>query len=387
MLKELEDVIRAILALIAAIFRSIKKPRNALIVLILLSVIFIIGVITIQKTLEITEDPSFCGKNCHIMRPYYNSWKTSSHNDVRCVECHYEPGLVGHIKGKINGLMQLYSYQTGKEEEYQPRAEVKNENCLKCHEKRIVLNATYKGVTFSHQNHLSVRKRGIQLDCTSCHSMIVIGMKEHRSVTDPSCIRCHPKMKLKDEGHLVVTTSTCFTCHFRDMPNQTSISGCPSCHGAPSGDVNYTGIRFKHGIHVSVQNYTCLTCHQNITKGADRIVSEDKCFQCHNVPSRLERYNDFQFIHDTHVTEHSIACYRCHGRVEHKPTVKQNLCADCHRHPANWVMNHGKRLLEPSDQICGSCHVATYCKKCHALSLTQRYMNTTNTEEEVASHV
>ncbi|MDL5503766.1 MAG: hypothetical protein QSU88_11180, partial [Candidatus Methanoperedens sp.] len=66
-------------------------------------------------------------------------------------------------------------------------------------------------------------------------------MKEHQSVSDPSCAQCHPNMEQKEKGHIVVTTSTCFTCHFRDVPGNTSVSGCPSCHGPPKGTPrNYT---------------------------------------------------------------------------------------------------------------------------------------------------
>ena len=41
---------------------------------------------------------------------------------------------------------------------------------------------------------------GQMVDCTSCHSMLVIGMKEHQSVSDPSCAQCHPNMEQKEKG-------------------------------------------------------------------------------------------------------------------------------------------------------------------------------------------
>jgi nitrate/TMAO reductase-like tetraheme cytochrome c subunit len=36
---------------------------------------------------EYSGQPSFC-KNCHNMVPYYESWQTSSHKDVKCILCH-----------------------------------------------------------------------------------------------------------------------------------------------------------------------------------------------------------------------------------------------------------------------------------------------------------
>ena len=340
--------------------------RHKVAIAIVLIVLFSTVAVVTEKVLEITENPAFCGKNCHIMRPYYDSWATSSHNDVRCVECHYEPGLIGHIKGKINGLMQFYSYETTTED-YSGKlyARVMDKNCLVCHEKHIMSgDINYMGVNFSHRDHLLQAKRGIKLTCTSCHSMLVIGMKEHRSVTDPSCGQCHPNIVQEDIGHIVVTTSTCFTCHFRDVPGNTSISGCPSCHGPPKvTHYNYTN--FNHTTHLQ-RGYGCLTCHTNISEGANAIVPKKKCYSCHTSRKRVEKYNDFSFVHENHVTKNKIACYNCHSEVKHAPTIKRNLCATCHRgeHPKDWLKTHKTQVL--IGKICSDCHRPTFCSDCHA---------------------
>ena len=341
---------------------SAHKIPIIIVLVVLLSTMLVVS----EKVLEITENPAFCGKNCHIMRPYYDSWSTSSHNDVRCVECHYEPGLIGHIKGKINGLTQFLSYETTTDEySGQMYAKVMDDNCLVCHEKRIFSsNVSYQGINFSHSNHLLEPRRGITLTCTSCHSMLVIGMKEHQSVTDPSCTQCHPKMAQNDVGHIVVTTSTCFTCHFRNVPGNTSISGCPSCHGPPKQtQSNYTN--FNHTSHLN-RGYECLTCHTNISTGASDIVPKDKCFSCHNEKDRVEKYDDFSLVHKTHVTNNKIACYNCHSDVKHQPTIKQNLCANCHanEHPKDWLTTHKTQVL--IGQVCSDCHQPSFCSDCHA---------------------
>ncbi len=337
-------------------------------IIISLVILILAGVIFTEKVLEITENPAFCGKNCHIMRPYYDSWSTSSHNDVPCVDCHYKPGLIGHIEGKINGLMQFYQYETSSED-YSGElfAKVSDENCLACHEKRIFSsNVSFNGINFSHSDHLLEPKRGIQLTCTSCHSMLVIGMREHQSVTDPSCKQCHPNIPgSNDVGHIVVTTSTCFTCHFRNVPGNTSISGCPSCHGPPKEMVNSNYTNFNHTVHLS-KGYDCLTCHTNTSTGANDIVPKEKCFSCHNVPGRVEKYNDFNLVHTTHVTNNKIACYNCHSNVQHVPTIKDNLCATCHanQHPKDWLETHKTQVL--IGMVCNDCHQPTFCADCHA---------------------
>ncbi|MCZ7392498.1 MAG: cytochrome c3 family protein [Candidatus Methanoperedens sp.] len=336
-------------------------------IIISLVVLLLAGVVISEKVLEITENPAFCGKNCHIMRPYYDSWRTSSHSDVRCVECHYEPGLIGHIKGKINGLMQFYSYETSSEEySGQLFAKVMDKNCLVCHEKRIFSsNIDFNGINFSHSNHLLEPKRNISLTCTSCHSMIVIGMKEHQSVTDPTCNQCHPNIAQNAVGHIVVTTSTCFTCHFRNVPGNNSISGCPSCHGPPKEMVQSNYTNFNHTSHLS-RGYECLTCHTNTSTGANDIVPKEKCFSCHNIPGRVAKYSDFNFVHTTHVTNNKIACYNCHSDVKHAPTIKNNLCANCHanEHPKDWLVTHKTQVL--IGMVCSDCHQPKFCADCHA---------------------
>ena len=341
--------------------------------LVIILIVLLIGMTVVtQKILDITENPAFCGKNCHLMRTYYDSWRTSSHNDVKCVECHYEPGLIGHIKGKLNGLMQFYSYETTVEE-YSGNlyAKVMDNNCLLCHEKRIFSSdISYMGVNFSHSNHLLQQKRGIGVTCTSCHSMIVIGMKEHRSVSDPSCDQCHPNLAKGERGHIVVTTSTCFTCHFRDVVGNTSISGCPSCHGPPKQThKNYTN--FNHNAHTS-KGYNCLTCHTNLSTGANDIVPKNKCYSCHNIKERVDKYNDFNFVHKNHVTNNKIACYQCHGNVKHEPKLKENLCATCHsnEHPNDWLTTHKKEVLIGT--VCSNCHQSKFCSDCHAEIVTGR---------------
>ncbi len=56
----------------------------------------------------------FC-KTCHIMKPYYESWKTSTHGQkgVECIECHFPPGFQNALKAKFRAASMLVSYITG----------------------------------------------------------------------------------------------------------------------------------------------------------------------------------------------------------------------------------------------------------------------------------
>ena len=62
-----------------------------------LLLIFIVLVIGSWSVFEITQSSVFCGNTCHIMRPHYNDWKTSSHSQVACVECHNPSGEGGQF--------------------------------------------------------------------------------------------------------------------------------------------------------------------------------------------------------------------------------------------------------------------------------------------------
>ena len=43
-----------------------------------------IGVMAIAAV-EVTGQPGFCN-SCHVMHPYYDSWKQSAHSNVNCLD-------------------------------------------------------------------------------------------------------------------------------------------------------------------------------------------------------------------------------------------------------------------------------------------------------------
>ena len=88
---------------------------------------------------EVSSQPPFCG-TCHNMRPYYESWKHSSHHDVACVECHIPPGIESEIQKKVEALSMVNSYLTGTYGN-KPWGDVSDRSCLRsgCHAKRLLL--------------------------------------------------------------------------------------------------------------------------------------------------------------------------------------------------------------------------------------------------------
>src|SRR3989338_11030347 len=106
--------------------------KKTFFILILLAVLFVAGSIA---AVIYTERPKFCA-SCHIMKPYYASWKESAHKEINCLMCHYEPTFKAHVQGKINGLVQVAQYLTHRYSG-KPNAHVSDASCLRpgCHAK------------------------------------------------------------------------------------------------------------------------------------------------------------------------------------------------------------------------------------------------------------
>lgn len=258
--------------------------------------------------------PEFCN-SCHIMEPYVASWKTSSHKDVPCNDCHYAPGWREVLRAKVAAGSQVIKTLTGTEG-VKLHAEVEDASCLRsgCHETRklkgeVLFKKKYK---FDHGPHLTGLRRGKKLRCTSCHSQIVQG------------------------SHITVTESVCFTCHFKGQVHDRvldPIAGCTSCHDAPTEPVKTAdGYTFKHKPYVE-RKVACWKCHFDSVQGTGD-VPRQVCRTCHSEQEKLAKYDDHTFIHNWHVTKRKVECFRCHSEIRHglhpEPYEQDPRCARCH---------------------------------------------------------
>jgi trimethylamine-N-oxide reductase cytochrome c-type subunit TorC len=116
--------------------RRFSRPLKIAIQLGILAVILLV-VVTVGF-IEYSAQPSFC-TNCHIMQPYYDSWSTSSHNNVKCISCHYAPGIKAEAMGKLQAANQVVKYVTGAYG-MKPWAEIEDAACLRsgCHTERAL---------------------------------------------------------------------------------------------------------------------------------------------------------------------------------------------------------------------------------------------------------
>jgi nitrate/TMAO reductase-like tetraheme cytochrome c subunit len=273
----------------------------------------------IGALLKFSETPTFCGL-CHQMNAYMESWRVSSHRQVACTKCHYQPGFLNHLKGKwVDGQVSLAYFISGKKPSM-PHAEINDASCLQkgCHKiEDLKGDMIYKNVIFSHEKHLGDLRRGMKLRCTSCHAQIVQGT--HLTVHDTNCFICH-YYKAGPKGE-----EECVSC---------AVGGCTSCHIEPKGDIKVKGWSFNHRKYIE-RGVTCEKCHLNVVQG-DAHVPEGKCVECHNEPMILSTKYTSQFIHKKHVTDHKIECSNCHTPLRHEigqiPTLTHfaTNCDKCH---------------------------------------------------------
>lgn len=297
-----------------ALRRWLRRLLLAPLVLLVVGYIFV----------EVTALPRFC-VTCHYMRPFYDSWKQSSHNQVSCVDCHYPPEVKGVFRRKIQASVQLTKYLS-RSYGTRPWTEVDDASCLRsgCHSKRLLSGKVqFGGVEFDHTPHLTSFRRVTRLRCTSCHSQIVQGL------------------------HITVTEQTCFLCHFKNPQEDPRLSDCRLCHQeirphrreglstlapiAATRREEATPV-FDHKPYLE-RGVDCRFCHTDVVQG-DGAVPPSRCVQCHSEPQRLARYNDIWFMHYTHVTAHKIDCFRCHQEIQHRlpppeRTAEVN-CQSCH---------------------------------------------------------
>jgi hypothetical protein len=247
------------------------------------------------------SSPGFC-HSCHIMAPYCASWAASKHAGVRCVDCHFEPGLENELHGKWVAVKQLASAVTGAYSSM-PYAEVADASCLRsgCHTRtELATPVTFsdRQIRFDHASHLGALQRGIVLACTSCHNQHTLDV------------------------HMEIDRSTCFLCHFEGA-GQTARAGqaaremgdCETCHGPPTGTIEVAGQTFDHE-QVAARGMRCLQCHAEMVSGSGH-VDRGRCLSCHNQPEQLAKVGDVGLLHLQHVTVRKLHCYQCHGMIEH----------------------------------------------------------------------
>jgi nitrate/TMAO reductase-like tetraheme cytochrome c subunit len=264
----------------------IKRKKKVIYIIALLVVLFL----AFLGSVVYTERPEFC-KTCHLMKPYYKAWKESAHRDVHCLDCHYEPNWKSHLKGKINGLVQVIDYVTGRYSE-KPMAKISDASCLRqgCHdkEKLKVKKIMFKNkVEFRHSTHwreFADLGESVQLRCATCH------------------------MWLTFDKHIAVDENTCLICHFKNVPVKQLTTQCLTCHTDLKKDS-------EHQQYMQ-EGLVCTECHTTI-KTTDAPVLKQMCYFCHADKEKIEKVKDRELLHKRHISKNKADCINCHELIKH----------------------------------------------------------------------
>lgn len=139
----------------------------------------------------LTCRPAFCG-SCHEMKADYVAWKSSTHQNTSCIQCHVKPGLTNLLIDKVKSIKSLFYHFTGGydkplNKDSKLASEISNESCLLCHTEGRDESLGH-GLLFKHQAHLKYR-----MLCTECHNRVAHPIKGYTNFLKmESCKRrCH----------------------------------------------------------------------------------------------------------------------------------------------------------------------------------------------------
>jgi nitrate/TMAO reductase-like tetraheme cytochrome c subunit len=283
---------------------------------------------------------------CHIMKPYYENWKSSNHNKVGCIDCHpYRPSTI--VMSTVRYLSGTYKLPL--------KSRVEDKECIMCHKPETIKVVDFKGMPFNHLEHIKKEKRGKELHCTTCHYSIV------QSTT-----------------HVDVDKDVCTLCHFYNAPPQYN-RNCTVCHGQTRKEVKIGEVNFSHESFLKT-GARCIECHSQTVAGKGD-TPQERCRECH--AERKAEGRDAARLHKIHISQNYIKCFSCHGKMEHgKETThfSQSInlsCGECHtstHNPAqDMYMGIGSETVKDMQSAMYVSRVS--CTGCHTIEKSIRGKN------------
>lgn len=398
--------------------RWLRRLRRIGIIAAVLAIFF---AVMAAGTLYYTSRPDFCG-SCHIMDPYYESWKSDVHSGkghATCVDCHYAPGQQHSLMAKFRGFSQLTSYFSGRAGAGRPKAHVQDPSCVRsrCHGDLEFMTTEYEfgDIAFDHAKHLDPQgqsllqkqnelvelraelqgllgqdhlatletiaksiqhsdQRNQQLaawldaqglahlrDNVLAYAELIHTEVRIDQLRGLKCSNCH-QFDSSLQNHFAVAKTVCYTCHFINQPFNTNTGRCLSCHEPPTGPVPV-----HYGVHPATQPTTETTSAAIMMDHAIIIANDINCVSCH-----------IDLIHGTGQVNRRD-CENCHDqqrylkdwdqlttdvvRTYHRDHAagQRARCADCHE-----LIDHKLTPLVARADVAGMlAPVRKDCQHCH----------------------
>lgn len=294
-------------------------------------------------SVEVTSQPGFCN-SCHIMEPYYSSWKVSAHKDVSCVKCHISPGATSFVEAKLNGLGQVVDDVLNRTST-KPSASVTQLSCTRsgCHtveslSGKTIDNGRFK---FRHDKHVGHDHLGVAFTCGTCHSHVQ--GDDHFEVNTDVCFTCHMLEAAPANPYGIKNEATPIAFRVRRPTpvSETVVSEsgalhppneCITCHNAPTEVIHRGELTIDHSEYLSY-GASCESCHHGAT-ATPLPITDGACLACHTFG--IDHSMPAEEMHKIHAEgKHKIECFSCHGMVQHGPAAQvmsmaQFDCQQCH---------------------------------------------------------
>lgn len=363
---------------------------------VLIFLFMLVGVVALfWGTFQKTSDSSYCS-SCHMMKPEFFTWQASSHNQVACVSCHVEPGIMTKVKYKIFTVKELITTLTGNYGiAITSTTPISDAACIQCHDMKTRKVTPSGDLIIPHDKHTQ-----LNVSCTQCHTGVAHGNIVKKRVTfrtdyakwDESI----GQNIMSDVTNLRPDMDVCMNCHkVRKAP-----LNCSACHTTSMTPSNHKEETFKNGAHgeeAAKDILTCDSCHSYMSKETvevskanqsafQQFLSVDNgkpatisvkdyakantfCKDCHGKrpPSHDEV---FQQNHGVLADQNKDKCLTCHdNQAKGDAPVTKVTCGSCHpstHNRSNWRPGHPIEL-PPNPKVtelCYTCHTQV-CANCH----------------------
>jgi nitrate/TMAO reductase-like tetraheme cytochrome c subunit len=356
----------------------------------------IFSLIIAVTAIQLTMSPQFCSM-CHEMKPEYYTYKASSHQNIKCTDCHIEPGIDKLVIHKVTALKEVYLHVTGTF--YSPikmKHPIKDSICQKCHNMENRSVTPTGDLIIPHAKHANER-----IACAKCHKGVAHGSIADKSVTFSSDYdkwdESLGQAFMSETKSVSPSMDICMNCHrLRKGP-----LACKACHTTGMVPVNHKSEEFKnggHGKNAAKNLYYCDSCHSYMSyekiEGMEKkpkfqeFLDKGKknqvpmtvdnyakvntfCKNCHSKRPPSHKKDFFLMNHGQEGNVDTKRCMTCHNftAMSNAP-VTALACNSCHpsTHGKDWKKGHYPFPIPPNpvpNQECYKCHNADLCTRCH----------------------